>query len=221
MSIPMTGEPDRGNCQSNEIGGTFSADRRQIFNATVVYRTPGLGNQWGTRLLSDWVITGIYHAMSAYWLTVSLPTDVALTGATVERPNQVLPNPLANQGQPCANVAPCVSWINPLAFATPAAGTLGNVAKDNIPGPAFWQIDLALAKEFRIHENHRIEFRVEAFNVTNSFRAGIPQAAGASGLAAGGSGVNTSFNGPTSTTFGTITSALDPRIMQLALKYSF
>ena len=39
---------DRSNCQSNEIGGTFSADRRQIFNSTVVYRTPRLGNAWAT-----------------------------------------------------------------------------------------------------------------------------------------------------------------------------
>ncbi len=37
-------------------------------------------------------------------------------------------------------------------------------------------MDLAIAKEFRIRENHKIEFRAEAFNLTNSFRAGIPQA---------------------------------------------
>jgi hypothetical protein len=77
---------------------------------------------------------------------------------------------------------------------------------------------LALAKEFRFREKHKIEFRAEAFNVTNSFRAGIPQAAGAAGLAAGGSGVSTTFG---TSTFGQITSALDPRILQVALKYAF
>ena len=138
--------------------------------------------------MSDWVITGIYHATSAYWLTADRPTDVALTGATVERPNQVLANPL------CVNPGPAPScWINPAAFASPALGTFGNLGKNNIPGPAFWQIDLAIAKEFRCTSNHKIEFRAEAFNLTNSFRAGIPQAAGASGLAAGGSGVSTTF----------------------------
>jgi len=204
---------DRSNCQSNEIGGTTSADRRQIFNSTIVYRTPKLGNELASKVLSDWVVTGIYHATSAYWVTASLSTDVALTGATVERPVQVLANPL------CANPGPAPScWINPAAFATPALGTLAATGKNNIPGPAFWQFDMALAKEFRIHEQHRVEFRAEAFNLTNSFRAGIPQAAGAAGLAAGGSGLGTTFG---TSTFGQITSALDPRILQLALKYAF
>jgi hypothetical protein len=209
--VPGDRRLDRSNCQSNEIGGTFSADRRFIFNSSVVYHTPVLGSAWATRLMSNWVITGLYHATSAYWLTVTVPTDVALTGATVERPNQVLASPLCSTPTPSC-------WINPSAFSSPTLGTFGNLGKNNIPGPASWQIDMALAKEFTLHENHKIEFRAEAFNLTNSFRAGIPEAAGASGLGAGGSGVNTVFG---TSNFGTITSALDPRILQLALKYSF
>ena len=95
---------------------------------------------------------------------------------------------------------------------------LGATGRNNIPGPAFWNFDLALAKEFRVREQHRIEFRAEAFNLTNSFRAGVPYTPGAAGLAAGGSGVGTTFG---TSTFGQITSALDPRIMQLALRYLF
>ena len=219
-SNPLNRRADRSNCQSNEIGGTFSADRRQIFNSTVVYRTPKLPNAVMSSVLSDWVVTGIYHATSAYWLTAILSTDVALNGDSgTERPVQVLSNVLSpTKGQACANVAPCVSWFNPAAFATPAAGVLTATGKDNIPGPAFWNFDLALAKEFKIREQHRIEFRAEAFNLTNSFRAGVPYAPGASGLAAGGSGVGTTLG---VSTFGNITTALDPRIMQLALRYMF
>jgi hypothetical protein len=212
---PTNRRKDRSNCQSSEIGGTFSADRRQIFNSTVVYHTPKFSNAWENRLLSDWVVTGIYHAMSAYWLTASVSTDIALTAASaaLQRPVQLKPSAL------CANPGPAPScWISPTAFGNPAAGTLSATGKNNIPGPAFWQMDLAIAKEFSLHENHRIEFRAEAFNLSNSFRAGIPQAAGAAGNAAGGSGVGTTFG---NATFGQITSALDPRIVQLALKYSF
>jgi hypothetical protein len=204
---------DRSNCQSNEIGGTFSADRRQIFNSTVVYRTPKLSNAWATRTLSDWVVTGIYHATSAYWLTAITSTDVALTGATVERPVQVLANPLCNNPGPAPSC-----WINPAAFVNPAPGTLSGTGKNNIPGPAFWNFDLALAKEFHIVENQRLEFRAEAFNLTNSFRTGVPYAPGASGLGAGGSGIGTTLG---LSTFGQITTALDPRILQLALRFIF
>jgi len=220
LAIPNNRRFDRSNCQSNEIGGTFSSDRRQIFNLSLVYETPKFSNAWVTRLASNWQVAGIYRYTSAPSLTAILSTDVALNAdAGTERPTQILQNPLvANPGTPCANTAPCLSWINPAAFATPALGTLAATGRDNIPGPTFFNLDMSLHREFPIRERYSLQFRVEAFNLTNSFRAGIPYAAGASGLAAGGSGLGTTFGTPT---FGQITSALDPRIMQLALKFRF
>jgi hypothetical protein len=50
--------------------------------------------------------------------------------------------------------------------------------------------------------------------VTNSFRAGVPQPS----PSAGNPGVSLVFG---SGNFGQITSALDPRILQLAMKYMF
>jgi hypothetical protein len=60
-----------------------------------------------------------------------------------------------------------------------------------------------LSRTFQFRENQRFEFRGEAFNVTNSLRKDDP---------------TTSLN---SNTFGLITTAKDPRIMQFALKYIF
>ena len=54
-----------------------------------------------------------------------------------------------------------------------------------------------------VRETQKLEFRAEAFNLTNSFRMNDP---------------TTSFN---SNIFGQVTSAKDPRIMQFALKYFF
>ena len=73
---------------------------------------------------------------------------------------------------------------------------------------------MALSREFRIREGYRFEVRGEAFNLTNSFRAGISLPS----LQAGASGINTTFGTPT---FGQVTSALDPRILQMAMKFSF
>ena len=44
-TIPNNRRYDRGNCQSVEIGGTFSSDRRQILNWTTVYETPKFANK--------------------------------------------------------------------------------------------------------------------------------------------------------------------------------
>ena len=84
----------------------------------------------------------------------------------------------------------------------------------NVPGPSFWQFDLALTRNFRITERQKLQVRGEAFNLTNSFRAGVPPPS----YPAGGSGVSVALGSPT---FGQITSALDPRILQLAMKYVF
>ncbi len=199
---------DRSNCQSNEIGGTFSADRRQIFNLTVVYQSPKLSNAWASRILSDWKIAPIYSFKSAYWVSAYLSTDVALNGDSGnERPVQLLSDPLCSDPRPSC-------WINPKAFVSPAPGTLSGLGRNNIPGPHFFGLDMEVSREFPIRERLRFEIRGEAFNLTNSFRAGVSLPS----LTAGGSGVNTTFGTPT---FGQITSALDPRIVQVAAKVSF
>jgi Carboxypeptidase regulatory-like domain len=208
LAIPNDRNYDRSNCQSNEIGGTFSADRRQIFNLTVVYQTPKFSNAWATKLFSNWQLAPIYSFKSAYWISAYLSTDVALNGDSGnERPVQVLADPL------CANPRPSC-WINPAAFVSPAPGTLSSLGRNNIPGPHYFGLDTSLSRDFRIHEAYTLQIRGDAFNLTNSFRAGIPLPL----LTAGASGVNTTFGTPT---FGQITSALDPRIIQLAAKFTF
>jgi hypothetical protein len=86
--------------------------------------------------------------------------------------------------------------------------------RGNVPGPSFWQIDLALSRTFRITERQKLQVRGEAFNFTNSFRAGVPLPSSSAGTP----GVSLALGAPN---FGQITSALDPRIVQLAMKYVF
>ena len=97
-----------------------------------------------------------------------------------------------------------MNWFNAGAFAQPALGTSGSIGYQNVLGPAFWQFDMALSREFRVKEGQRFEIRGEAFNILNSLR---PQ--------------NPAVNLNTSNTFGVILNAYDPRIMQFAVKYVF
>jgi len=204
---PNNRRADRGNCQSVGSGGTYSSDRRQIFNLSVVAQAPQFSNRLAKAVVSGWQLAGIYRATTGGSFTVTTSTDVALNSNTGQRPAQILQNPL------CANPS-AACWINPAAFATPAAGTISGVGKNNIPGPGFWQLDLSLSRIFKIRERQNLEVRGDAFNLTNSFRAGVAPPA----LAAGTSGLSTSFP---SSSFGTITSALDPRIIQISMKFVF
>jgi hypothetical protein len=183
---PNNRDFDRGNCEG---------DRRHIFNMTAVAETPQFANPTVKRIASGWRLSGIYRKSSGSFLTILSGQDRELSGVQLQRAQQVLENPYGAKT--------LTNYLNPSAFTLPTIGTLGNMRPRNVEGPGTWQFDLALSRAFRFRESQRIEFRAEAFNVTNSLRPGNPE-------------VNFS-----SSIFGQINTSYDPRIMQFALKYVF
>jgi hypothetical protein len=202
---------DRGNCQTGTLDGTQALDRRHNLAFSAVLQTPRFENTAVRMAATGWTLATSYRILSGAFQTATTGLDIALTGASGQRPNQILANPLVdNPGSACANVAPCVSWINPAAFQPVTGstnvmpnGTLGNLGRSSIPGPGYYGIDMALSRTFRLREGINMEARGEAFNLSNGFRAGP---------------VTTGRN---SAQFGQILSAQDPRILQVALKVAF
>ena len=125
--------------------------------------------------------------------------DICLCDVQNPRPDLLLPDAvyLDKSGRPGTQ------YLNPKAFGTPKVGTLGNLGRATLVLPTTWQFDAALSRVFKTRETQTVEVRVEAFNVLNSFRTGA---------------IDTNLNSPT---FGKIRNALDPRVMQFALKYVF
>jgi hypothetical protein len=182
--------------------GNCSQDRRHNFNFTVVARSPEFQNRTVQILASDWQLSTIYRVNSGTYLTIENGlTDRALNGANPG--NQVADYlgglPLTGESGPDAQN------LNLDAFGFAPLGTLGNLGVNNVRGPAQWAFDVGLSRTFSVTESQRLEFRAEAYNVTNSFRAGNPNL-----------NANNRFFGVTRG----IDSA-DPRIMQFALKYVF
>jgi hypothetical protein len=211
---PVDRHLDMGPCESGSI------DIRHIVNVTLVVNTPRFENNWARRLGTGWTLSTIYTIHTGVPFDAELGTDNALNGFdpsgnnyVPQRPNQVLQNVYAsNQGQSCSP-APCVSYLNPAAFTVPAAGTYGDMGIGALRAPGFWEWDQTVSRAFPITEGTHLEFRAEAFNVTNSVRLGIP---------------NQTLGG----TFGTITSdqsttgSASPtgdggRVVQFAMKYVF
>jgi hypothetical protein len=139
----------------------------------------------GNRLKTGWQLTPILS-----WSTGS-PFDVTegvtnWDGLGVNRPNLVPGcNPMAGAGT--AN-----QWFNPACFSLQPVGTLGNFGRDVLNVPGTFDIDLGVAKDTRITERYRVQFRAEFFNILNHTNLGAPTASGnfslnSSCLAAGGS----------------------------------
>jgi hypothetical protein len=66
------------------------------------------------------------------------------------------------------------NFLNPAAFATPAAGTFGNLPRNALKGQHFKQIDLIVTKRIRFSERYNLEFRTEIFNIFNQTNFGDP-----------------------------------------------
>ncbi len=94
-------------------------------------------------------------------------------------------------------------WFNTSAFVAPAPGFFGNASTGSIVGPAAITFDMALYKDFKVGERAKFQFRSEFFNIFNhtNFNA-----------------VSTNFGAGN---FGQVTSALDPRIIELVGRFEF
>jgi hypothetical protein len=94
-------------------------------------------------------------------------------------------------------------WFDTTAFTAAPQFTIGSSSRNPVRGPGYRNLDAALMRRIPIAADKALEVRAEVFNLTNTPPLGPPN--GTFGSAA----------------FGTITTAGDPRVMQLALKFTF
>jgi Carboxypeptidase regulatory-like domain len=195
-------------------------DVRHVFNANAVYQLPfGAGKPY----LSS---PGIWRDIAGSWEATS--TLVARTGfpinVLISRKANAVPDGNTTDQRP--DLVPGVSltppggssigeWINPAAFAVPAAGVFGDAPRDLFRGPGAWQIDMGLSKHIPVTERVGLQFRTEFFNIFNHPQYGLPLAT-FNGSGFGGIINNVNTNTPISPV-GTGT----PREIQFSLRVAF
>ena len=192
----------------NDDYGPSDYDHPQRVVVSYVWDLPKLNghNALLRYTLGGWQWTGIVSAMSGGPFTVFAGKDQSQTGLGEDRANFTGINPYG--GNACGISAPCVNYLNPAAFSLPAIGTFGNIGKGSLRGPNYVDVDSGVFKEFPFAaERARLQFRAEFFNVFNRVNFNNPANSTTPSFSAGG--------------FGTLTSAQDPRIGQLALKLLF
>jgi hypothetical protein len=159
------------------------------------------------RFTAGWAITGISTFASGQPVTLSESDDNSLSG-TFGGPIDV-PSLAGNGGSLYTRKNPrnpLIPFFNPNYFTTEPVGQVGNAMRRFFPGPGILNSDMALLKDTAITERTKLQFRAEAFNVFNHAQFNNPS----------GNVNNTGLGG-----FGYVTSARDPRIMQVALKLLF
>jgi hypothetical protein len=197
---------DRGNC--------LDVDMHHNFNLSAVMQSPHFSSHILQLIAGDWRLSPIVSAHTGSYFTVTSGVDTAFSGIAGQRPNMT-GNPYCTPKRVSPFFTPADNcWVSASAFSLPAPGTLGNEGVNNLLGPGFFDVDVALSRLFPITERQSIEIRWETFNVENRVNFVNP---GTAGISATGTN-NTVLN---SSTFGMISSDVAPRIMQFAIKYAF
>lgn len=187
-------------------------DRTRVFSADYVYLLPDFGTRLSSstivhKLLDGWQISGITRFWSGPPFSVTSNGNPGTLGGGVRAAyigGDVYPSSKSRY-----------TYFNPLVFARPADGTLGNVGRNTIRGPGINNWDMSMFKNTKFGEHITTQLRFEFFNVFNhtqwaGVNAGInvPNAATA---------VTTSTLG----TSGQVSGTRDPRNIQLGFKLMF
>ncbi len=189
--------------------GSGALDRRQMLSINYVYNTPFFANSSGATkyILSGWTLAGTaivedgtIPANQGPGLSLSYD-PIGLGGGYTNRPNvSGKMKYLKKRGE----------WFDTSMFSAPtpawAGGPnqgFGNAGKDSVVGPGRVNFTTSLYKSFPVTERAHFELRFESFNTFNHFEP---------------NGLNASYG---SSQFGQITSAWDPRNLELGGKFVF
>ena len=180
-----------------------TGDIPHYFGASVVWDIPVGQGRAATpggvlgALAKDWTVATVMTMQSGVPVAVTQSNTLGYAGFTTQRPNLV-----GDPTLPGGERTPA-RWFNTAAFAAANQFTIGSSSRNPVRGPSYRDVDLAVMRRVGAGGDRAVELRLEVFNLLNTANFGAPAAQ----------------LGPAS--FGTITTALDPRVVQLAAKFWF
>jgi hypothetical protein len=195
----------------NFTRGLSAWNMKHNFVATYDYQLPleRLTHQ-AHYLLEGWEISGITRISTGFPVTLGAGGDNSLQGSSPNGVNNRYLDLPDSTGEPLdINTNPRgngLVYFNPAAFTENALGTPGDVGRRFFSGPGLLNTDLALLGNFKIRETQTLQFRFETFNIFNRVQFFGPES------------IQGDVDNPL---FGHVINAQPPRLIQLALKYTF
>jgi hypothetical protein len=201
--------------------GHSTFDTRHRWTTALNYEVPEL-RALPHVLGAGWQLNSIVTVQSGRPIPIITSNDTSGTFNFHQRPNLVPgKNPIL------AHWTPATGYLNPLAFRQPADGTFGDLGRNQIYGPGFWDYDFSISKNFQIREELHLQLRAEFFNIFNHPNFALPSNVITPGVNSDGS-IN-----PNASPVGAITQTPDvaqgnpglggggPRVLQIGLRLQF
>jgi hypothetical protein len=201
----------------------LNIDRPHNLHIANIFELPfGPGKKWlsnsfaGT-ILGGWQFNSILSFQSGVPFSVtSSGTSLNASGNT-QRADQVKPEVAilggAGRGQ---------SYFDPFAFAPVTEARFGTVGFNTLRGPSYSNWDFGMFRDFRLTEQHHLQFRVEAFNFTNTPHFGNP-GNNVSNMVLNSDGTIRNLGGYTeiTSTRGTGREGIDERQFRFGIRWAF
>lgn len=194
-------------------------DRPQNFEASVIAQPPfGVGRRWAkggvsSKILGGWQVSSIVTAVS------NTPFQLTASGTSLNMTGDSQTPDLVNPIEILKNAGPGQYWFTPNSFAGVNDVRFGTAAAYEMHGPFQFNMDAELFRNFRLSERFNLQFRAEAYNLTNTPAFANPS---------GSCGSLGTFGGCSNTSFGTITGinnfareGIDQRQFEVNARLSF
>ncbi|HWY08594.1 MAG TPA: hypothetical protein VNY24_17160, partial [Candidatus Acidoferrales bacterium] len=146
--------------------GPSSFDTRHRWTTAMNYQVPTLPHL-GERFANGWQLNSI--------ITVQSGRPIDIVGGSTSFGGNQRPDVVPGQPFVLPNWNPSTGYLNPAAFATPP-GDFGNLSRDRVFGPGFWNVDFSVSKNTKLWENAMLQFRAELFNIVNHPNFALPSA---------------------------------------------
>jgi hypothetical protein len=154
--------------------GLGDYDSRHTFVGELSYQVPGSAH-WKAAT-NGWQANSSFSFHTGFPFTVLTDDQTDNTGENNQRANQVS-NPYIGYKKAAVNA----NWLNPDAFANPAAGTWGTTRRNAYTAPGFGDLDLSVFKNTKIGDRINTQFRVELYNLFNRTNYAPPLGGGSGG----------------------------------------
>ena len=155
---------------------------------------------WAKKVVGGWSLSGVTNFATGLPITMSENDDNSLIGANAIPVD--VPNFAGGHVLQTTNPRKGGTYFNTSLFSNEQLGQFGNSSRRFFHGPGLNNWNMALLKTTPITESKELQLRFEAFNLFNHAQFMNP-------------------TGEINSTFGVVTGARDPRIMQVAAKFLF
>jgi hypothetical protein len=199
-----------------------SSDRTQHVVLTATYELPfGRGKAMLTQgpvaaIVGGWMVNGIFNHYSGAPYTISASASSCNCPGNSQTANLVKSS-VAQVGSGVGGQA----YFDPLAYAPVTTVAFGTSGFDQLRGPGSNNADMSVFRSFRLTERFKLQFRVEAMNVTNTPHFGNP-GTNVSNLQLNSDGSIKNLNGFSQITgLNTVSRLIDPRYIRLGARITF